>query len=106
MPGLPAPVEAYNIADLREHARRVLPRLPRALLVDALPPDWLERLRTLGCVALDAHHASLTEDVVGRAHAEGFRVLTYTVNDPDRAALLRGWGVDCVITDAVDLIRP
>jgi isopentenyl diphosphate isomerase/L-lactate dehydrogenase-like FMN-dependent dehydrogenase len=26
VPRLPAPVEAYNVADLREHARRVLPR--------------------------------------------------------------------------------
>jgi glycerophosphoryl diester phosphodiesterase len=87
-------------------AGRVVPWLPRALLVDRLPDDWLERVRRLGCVALDANHASLTEAVVARAHAERLRVLTYTVNDPARAALLRGWGVDCVITDAVDLLRP
>jgi glycerophosphoryl diester phosphodiesterase len=87
-------------------ASRVVPWLPRALLVDRLPDDWLERVRRLGCVALDSNHASLTEAVVARAHAERLRVLTYTVNDPARAALLRGWGVDCVITDAVDLLRP
>jgi glycerophosphoryl diester phosphodiesterase len=87
-------------------AGRVVPWLPRALLVDRLPDDWLERVRRLGCVALDANHASLTEAVVARAHAERLRVLTYTVNDPARATLLRGWGVDCVITDAVDLLRP
>jgi glycerophosphoryl diester phosphodiesterase len=44
--------------------------------------------------------------VVSLARAEGFRVLTYTVNDPARAALLREWGVDVVITDAVDRIKP
>jgi glycerophosphoryl diester phosphodiesterase len=87
-------------------ARRAVPVLPRALLLDALPDDWPERLRALGCVALDANHLTLTPTVVERAHAERFRVLTYTVNDPDRAALLRRWGVDCVITDAVDTIRP
>ena len=103
--GVPPLLSSFSEAALSA-ARRALPRLPRALLVESLPTDWLERLRALGCVALDAHHASLTEALVARAHAEGFRVLTYTVNDPDRAALLRGWGVDCVITDAVDAIRP
>ncbi|MCA3181108.1 MAG: glycerophosphodiester phosphodiesterase [Burkholderiaceae bacterium] len=87
-------------------ARRTVPTLPYALLVDTLPEDWLERVRAHGCVALDANHRVLTEAVVSRAHAERLRVLCYTVNDPARAATLRGWGVDCVITDAVDTIRP
>jgi glycerophosphoryl diester phosphodiesterase len=89
-----------------EAALAVLPGLPRALLLDRLPDDWIARLRRLGCVALDANHRVLTREVVARAHGEGFRVLTYTANDPDRVALLREWGVDGVITDAVDLIRP
>jgi glycerophosphoryl diester phosphodiesterase len=89
-----------------EAALRVLPTLPRALLVTRLPDDWPARLRRLGCVALDAHHESLTPEVVARAHGEGFRVVTYTVNDAARAATLRDWGVDCVITDAIDTIRP
>jgi glycerophosphoryl diester phosphodiesterase len=87
-------------------ARAAVPSLPRALLLPKLADDWLERLRRLGCVALDVHHAALDAGVVARARDAGFRVLTYTVNDPERAALLRGWGVDCVITDAVDAIRP
>ena len=87
-------------------ARRAVPGLPRALLLDALPDDWLERVRALDCVALDANHRVLSPEVVARARASGLRVLAYTVNDPARAATLRGWGVDCVITDAVDTIRP
>jgi glycerophosphoryl diester phosphodiesterase len=89
-----------------EAALRVLPGLPRALLLGHLPDDWPERLRRLACVALDADHRLLTREVVARAHGEGFRVLTYTANDPARVEQLRAWGVDGVITDAVDLIRP
>lgn len=89
-----------------EAALHAVPLLPRALLLHRLPTDWLERLHRLRCVALDAHHEALSADVVARAHAAGFRVLTYTVNDAARAALLRDWGVDGVITDAVDLIKP
>ncbi|SCU76604.1 glycerophosphodiester phosphodiesterase, cytosolic [Cupriavidus necator] len=87
-------------------AARVAPDLPRALLLDQLPADWLERLRRLGCVALDANHRELDAAVIAAAHAAGFRVLCYTVNDPARAAQLLAWGLDGLITDAVDQIAP
>ncbi|WP_454721569.1 MULTISPECIES: glycerophosphodiester phosphodiesterase [Cupriavidus] len=89
-----------------EAAREAAPALPRALLLDKLPPDWLARLRRLGCVALDANHRELTAEVIEAAHAAGFRVACYTVNDPARAAELLGWGLDSLITDAVDQIAP
>ncbi|KJK22270.1 membrane protein [Burkholderiaceae bacterium 16] len=89
-----------------EAARRAAPGLPRALLLDKLPPDWLERLRRLDCVALDANHRELSAEVIRAAHAAGFRVACYTVNDPERATELLGWGLDALITDAVDLIAP
>ncbi|MGO4281998.1 glycerophosphoryl diester phosphodiesterase [Cupriavidus sp. OV038] len=87
-------------------ARQVAPGLPRALLLDKLPADWPERLRRLGCVALDANHRELDAAVIARAHADGFQVLCYTVNDASRAAELLSWGLDGLITDAVDRIEP
>lgn len=87
-------------------ARRAAPVLPRALLLGELPSDWLERCRTLECVALDLSHRVLEPRVIEQAKAGRLRVLTYTVNDPQRAGQLRAAGVDCVITDAVDRIRP
>ena len=41
-------------------ARDAAPQLPRALLLDELPADWLERLARLECVALDVEHKALT----------------------------------------------
>ena len=87
-----------------EAARDAVPALPRALLLDALPADWLGRLERLGCVALDACHRSLTAAVVRTAHENGYRVLCFTPNDPARVIELAGWGVDTIITDAVDRI--
>lgn len=87
-------------------ARQAVPELPRALLVDALPADWLERARALGCVALDANYRVLDAQLIAAAHAAGLRVLSYTVNDPERAAQLLGWGLDGLITDGVDVIAP
>jgi len=87
-----------------EGAREAVPALPRALLLDELPSDWLDRLARLGCVALDADHELLTHEIVARAHDNGYRVCCYTPNDPSRVAELAQWGVDTIITDAIDVI--
>jgi len=87
-------------------ARDAVPALPRALLLDELPPDWLDRLARLECAALDLEHLTLTRDIVANAHRHGYRVCTFTPNDPVRVAELDGWGVDTIITDAIDQISP
>ena len=102
---VPPMLSSFSEAAL-EAAQHAVPILPRALLLHRLPDDWPARLRRLGCVALDANHLELTPEIVSRARAERFRVLTYTVNDPARARTLQDWGVDMVITDAVDLLKP
>lgn len=89
-----------------EAARAAAPELPRALLVDRLEPDWPQRCAALGCVALDANHQALDAAAIRQAHAAGLRVLCYTVNEQDRAQRLVDWGVDGLITDAVDTIAP
>ena len=100
---VPPLLSSFDEAAL-EAARDAVPGLPRALLLDALPPDWLDRLARLGCVALDADHETLTAQVVATAHRSGYRVCCYTPNDPARVAELGSWGVDTIITDAVDAI--
>ena len=87
-----------------EAALETVPALPRAWLTETLPGDWRDRCKALGCVALDAKHTLLTADVVRSAHSAGLRVAAWTVNDAERAAELTSWGVDTVITDAVDVI--
>ncbi|MRS99981.1 glycerophosphodiester phosphodiesterase [Ralstonia pickettii] len=87
-------------------AREAVPELPRALLLDKLPADWLDRLRALDCVALDANYRELTPEIIDEAHAAGFRVCCYTVNDLDRAHCLWSAGLDGLITDWVDRISP
>ncbi len=89
-----------------EAARDAAPGLPRALLLDRLPSDWLERCQRLGCVALDANWRELSAAVVQRAHSNGLGVLCYTCNEPDAVRELVEWGVDGIITDAVSLIAP
>jgi glycerophosphoryl diester phosphodiesterase len=87
-------------------ARAAAPDLKRALLVERIPADWEVRLSRLGCVALEADHLTLDAGIVATAKASGYKVLTYTANDPQAVARLAAWGVDAIITDAIDVIRP
>jgi glycerophosphoryl diester phosphodiesterase len=87
-----------------EAALEVVPSLPRAWLTETLPADWRARCIALGCIALDVDHRLLEEKTVVAAHAAGLRVAAWTVNDPARVAELTAWGVDTIITDAVDEI--
>jgi glycerophosphoryl diester phosphodiesterase len=86
-------------------AKDAAPELPRAhLFQDPLPSDWLVKCKLVGAIALDANWKSLTEAIVKEAHANGLRVACYTCNDIADAERLWSWGVDSVITDAVDRI--
>lgn len=87
-------------------ARDAVPQLPRAFLDEDPALDWRAHCERLGCVAVDLKQALVTRQVVAAAHASRLRVMAWTVNDPARAAELAGWGVDTLITDAVDAIPP
>lgn len=87
-------------------ARQVAPLLPRALLLDRLPADPLALALELQCVALITEHALMDAALVQRLHAAGLRALVYTVNDAERARSLVDWGIDGIVTDAVDRLGP
>ena len=89
-----------------EAARDAVPALARALLVEDLPEDWEARVARFECIALDLNYRDVNEELVDAAHRAGRRVLTYTPNDPALVAQLAAWGVDGIITDAIDRIAP
>jgi glycerophosphoryl diester phosphodiesterase len=98
-------LSSFSETSLAE-AMAIAPELPRALLVEKIPPDWPERLAHLQCVALDTDYREIDAQLVGAVHAAGYKMLCYTPNDPAQAAELVRWGVDGIITDAVDAIPP
>ena len=85
-------------------AQEAFPDLPRALLLEEMPADWQARLARLECVGLNACHKVLDAAIVQAAHGAGYRVACYTPNDPERVRELAQWGVDCIVTDAIDRI--
>jgi glycerophosphoryl diester phosphodiesterase len=87
-------------------ARTAACDLPRALLVDAVPADWCERVDRLDAVCLNTNHRSLTPEIARAVKSAGYWLFCYTVNEPERARELLVWGVDAFCTDRIDVIGP
>jgi glycerophosphoryl diester phosphodiesterase len=86
-------------------ARAAAPEVPRGLLLEDLPPDWLDLARSLGCSSVHCRQDTIDGHVVQAAHAAGFGILAYTVNETARALALFELGVDAIVTDELREIR-
>jgi len=101
---LPPLLSSFSLKAL-EAAKQAAPGLRRGWITNTLDENWRQTLTQLGCVSIHLHHLTLTKVLLNDIHDAGFRVAVWTVNDPARAAELLQWGVDSVITDALDLIH-
>jgi glycerophosphoryl diester phosphodiesterase len=104
--GLPPPLLSSFSLEALAAAREAVPELPRGLLVEAPPADWLGLLRRLDCISLHCRGYCVSPQLLGEARAAGVPLLAYTVNDPEEAGLLLHAGVAAVFTDRLDLISP
>jgi len=88
-------------------AAQAAPDLPRALLVtNQTPIDWLARARQLGCIAVHLDERMVDRPMIHEVYQAGLRLAVWTVNEPARAQALFDWGVDAIVTDALDRIGP
>ncbi len=85
--------------DCLRYLQVLQPGIPRALLVERIPDDWQAQLQLLDCTSLHCHHQYLTHDQADAIKRAGYRLHCYTVNNLDRAATLKDWGVDMIFTD-------
>lgn len=104
--GMTPPLLSSFEIDALEAAQQAAPELPRGLLLDEWRDDWRELTARLGCVSIHLNHKLLDKARVMQLKDAGLRILVYTVNKPQRAAELLRWGVDCICTDAIDVIGP
>ena len=89
-----------------EIARDLAPSIPRGLLFETVPSDWLLQLQGLRGFSLHCDASLLTDGVLAEAGSAGVPVLCYTVNQPEQAKLLFQRGVSGLFTDRLDLNPP
>lgn len=61
----------------------------------------LEAADSVGADVLLPEHPAVTPELIETVHDSGRRLMTWTVNDPERYRLLAGWGADGIITDTL-----
>lgn len=101
---VPPLLSSFSSVALME-ARFAAPQLPRGLLFDDPPADWLGLLRRMDGRSLHCNARHLRDETLAAAQAAGVPVLCYTVNDPAEAQRLLARGVAGVFTDRLDLIH-
>jgi glycerophosphoryl diester phosphodiesterase len=77
-----------------------------AWITSELKPGWQSAIDGLNLVSIHLKHDKVTQGLVAEIHRMGLRLAVWTVNDPLKAEELLSWGVDAVITDALNLIQP
>ncbi len=102
----PALLLSSFAATALEAAATEIDSLPRAFLADYCSAAALATARRLGCVSLNLSRRGLQADHVAEVRDAGLRTLVYTVNAPDEARRLAGWGVSGVFSDRPDLLLP
>ena len=95
-------ISSFSLESL-EIARDLAPQIPRGVLFERVPADWLETLRRLQAVTLHCAADDVSDDVLAEAQANGIPVLCYTVNSKKDAISKFERGVSAIFTDRLDL---
>lgn len=96
-------VSSFSVPALACFARQA-PHVPCGLLVGALPADWEDVARDIGCVSVHADHRKLTARAADAVKAGGLLLAVYTVNTIPEARRMLSFGVNSLITDRPDII--
>mgnify|MGYP001820879554 CR=1 FL=1 len=97
-------VSSFDWDELREY-RKLDPTGRVAVLTEGDPLEALEVAAELKAEAINPQHTQLNAQNVAKIHEAGFKVYTWTVNDPAEFQRLVSIGVDGVFSDFPDRMR-
>lgn len=89
--------ELVAMSDLSEEVRT-------GVLVAGDPRDVLEFAESIKAYSINPYFRNTGEEFIKLAHGRGFKVFTWTVNEPNDIESMRAMGVDGVISDYPDRI--
>ena len=97
-------ISSFNWDELRA-MRKYNPNVAIAVLTEENPADALEVAKELNAVAINPYFKQLNEEMANRIHDEGFKIYTWTVNEPQDIAAMEEIGVDGIITNFPERVR-
>ena len=81
--------------------REKLPEQEAQFLISDFP-EWLPETLKANRLDLDIKYTALTKERVEMLKKDGIRINVWTVNDPEEANKLLGWGVDYVTSNILE----
>lgn len=99
--GYPPLISSFSVIALQA-AAEAAPNMPRALLLEQYDHDALSVARQLNCVSVNCPWNDINASMLSHLHAEGLRVMAFTINDTAVAQALLDLSLDGLFTDALD----
>lgn len=98
-------ISSFNWDELKK-LRELNPTVAIAVLTeDANMDEAIAMAKELNAVAVNPWYKTLTQEKIEQIQNEGFKVYTYTVNEPDDLQQMIGFGVDGIFTNYPDRIQ-
>jgi glycerophosphoryl diester phosphodiesterase len=90
-----------------ETAKDMAPEWARGLLLwhEDMPPDWKALAEYLDVAAVNISDQLASREFIAAIRDMKKAVAVYTINDPQRARQLQGWGASSFFTDTPDLLE-
>ncbi|MEE9362621.1 MAG: glycerophosphodiester phosphodiesterase family protein [Cellulophaga sp.] len=97
-------ISSFKWEELKE-MRRVNKNIPIAILTEANPIDAISIAKELDAEAINTSFKKLTLENVNTIKKAGFKIYTWTVNEPKDIENIKNMGVDGIITNYPDRIN-
>ena len=91
-------ISSFNWEEL-ESMRSYNPEIAIAVLTEEDPIKAIPTAKKLGAVAINPFYKTLNAEKVKALHDEGFKVYTWTVNEPEDIEAMRSFKVDGIFTN-------
>ncbi|MBR1777948.1 MAG: hypothetical protein IJ752_05120 [Alphaproteobacteria bacterium] len=85
--------------DSLEETALLAPQIRRGVLVEDISGDWRSAAKKVGAYSINYDADLLTEELIAEIKKGGYRLMAYTVNDPDQAKQLKALGVESFFCD-------
>ena len=97
-------ISSFNWEELRS-LRELNKDISIAVLTEGNPLDAMAVAKELGAVAINPYYQTLTKENVAEIQQAGFKVFTYTVNDPEDIGRMKDFGVDGIFSDYPERVK-
>ena len=87
-----------------EDVFRINKSIPIAVLTKASVAEAIEFAETISAKIIHPNFALLTKENVKQAQSKGYKVNTWTVNNPETIVRMKRYGVDGIISDTPDKV--